>query len=55
VVDSGDVGRSAVYITGIIITLGHCLNVRQHGLGTLLYSQFQLLLGNACYLNRILG
>jgi hypothetical protein len=30
VVDSGEVGRSTVYIVGIIRALGHCLGVHLH-------------------------
>jgi hypothetical protein len=42
------------YITGIIIALGHCLEVRLHWLRRVLCTQSQPLQGNVCYANRIL-
>jgi uncharacterized membrane protein len=42
-------------IAGIIMDLGHCLGVRLHWLMTVLCTQFQLLRGSVCFVNRILG
>jgi hypothetical protein len=41
-------------IAGIIMALGHCLEVHLHWLGRVLYSQFQTLRGSVCCATRIL-
>jgi hypothetical protein len=39
----------------LLCAIGHSLGVRQHWLGRVLHTQFQILRGSVCYANRILG